>query len=191
MTAQVALLRGVNVGGRRRVAMSELRSCLVKLGLEDVRTLLQSGSVVFRSHGQSGAVLERFLELEVEKCLGLRTDFIVRSASELSSILQRNPFNDQAKRDPSHLIVFFLKHAPAGQAVEALRESIRGPEILEARGKEVYIVYPAGIARSRLTIDVIEGQLTSRGSGRNWNTVSKLATLAGEMPVRGRGSARP
>ena len=178
MTVQIALLRAINVGGHQPVAMVELRAFLTELGFDDARSLLQTGNLVFKSKARAGAALEEFLEAEAGMRLGLRTDFLVRSAEEWASVIADNPFGDEARCDPGHHLVMALKDAPDAKAVAALRAAIGGPETVQARGKQLYIVYPDGIGRSRLTTALIEGKLGTRGTGRNWNTVLKLAALA-------------
>jgi uncharacterized protein (DUF1697 family) len=178
MTIQIALLRAVNVGGRSAVAMSDLRDLLTALGFKEARSLLQSGNLVFRSGKQSGAALERLLEAEAGKRLKLHADFFIRTAKEWETIIAKNPFRDEARRDPGHLVVMALKDAPDAEAVEALRAAIKSREVVHAEDRHAYIVYPDGIGRSRLTNRVIEGKLGTRGTGRNWNTVLKLAELA-------------
>jgi uncharacterized protein (DUF1697 family) len=177
MTAHVVLLRGVNLGGRTQVAMSDLRDLLIELGCAQVRSVLNSGNLVFGGGRKTGATLERLLESEAEKRLDLRTDFHVRTADEWAAVVAKNPFRAEAKRDPGHLVVMFLKKAPNAKAVEALRAAITGREIVETVGRHAYIVYPNGIGRSRLTNKLIDSKLGTRGTGRNWNTVSKLAEL--------------
>jgi uncharacterized protein (DUF1697 family) len=178
MATNIALLRGVNVGGNRKVAMSDLRAFLSRLGLGDPRSLLQSGNVVFRSDA-SPAKLEAMLEAEAGERLGLQTTFFVRTAEEWRSVVARNPFRDEAASDPSHLVVMFLKEAPDAGSVRALQAAIVGPEVVRAGGRHAYITYPAGIGDSRLTAAVIDRMLGTRGTGRNWNTVLKLGALAG------------
>ena len=178
MTTQIAFLRGINVGGHKKVAMSDLRDFVAALGFADVRSLLQTGNLVFRGDAPTGAGLERLLEAEAETRLGLDTTFVVRTARQLSQVIDGNPFAEAAARDPAHLVVIFLKDVPTPRAVKALRAAIDGPETVSADGKQLYVVYPAGIGRSRLTNKLIEGKLATRGTGRNWNTVLKLAVLA-------------
>jgi uncharacterized protein (DUF1697 family) len=178
MTTYIAVLRGINVGGHRKVAMPELRDFVAALGFDDVQTLLNTGNLVFRGKAQSGAAVERLLEALAEKRLDLRTAFFVRTAKEWEAVIAHNPFPDEARSDPSHLVVLFLKDAPLADAVKALQEASKGPEIIRADGKQLYIVYPAGIGRSKLTADLMESKLGARGTGRNWNTVLKLAALA-------------
>ena len=178
MINHIALLRGINVGGHKQVSMADLRDLLTRLGFADVRSLLQSGNLVLGATGRTAAQLERTLEVEAEKRLGLKTDFFVRTAKEWKDVVAHNPFPKEAERDPGHLVVMFLKDAPSATPVKALQQAITGPEVVAAAGKHLYIVYPDGIGRSRLTNAVIDKQLGTRGTGRNWNTVLKLAALA-------------
>lgn len=178
MTTHIALLRAINVGGKQKVAMADLRGLLSDLRFEGVQTLLQTGNLVLRGGSKTGANLERLLEAETEKRLGLSTTFIVRTAKEWGAIIGCNPFPDEAESDPAHLVVLFLKDAPSTGAVWALTAAIKGPELIRADGKQLYIVYPAGIGRSTLTNQLMEDKLGTRGTGRNWNTVLKLAALA-------------
>src|SRR5262245_44126497 len=133
----IALLRGINVGGHNLVAMSELRDLLADLGFRDVVTLLQSGNVVFQSERPAGAALERLLETETAKRLQVSADYVVRSAAQWQKVVARNPFPEQAKSDPGHLVAMFLKAAPSATRIEALRLAIKGPEIVHCQGKEL------------------------------------------------------
>jgi uncharacterized protein (DUF1697 family) len=178
VTIHVALLRAINLAGHQPVAMDRLRDFFAGIGLGEPRTLLQSGNVVFRSGKRTGADLERFLETEADKRMHLQTDFFVRTVAEWDSIVARNPFPSEAKADPAHLLVLFLKDAPSATAVAELNAAIKGREVARAVGKQAYIVYPDGIGRSRLTSAIIEKKLGTRGTGRNWNTVLKIAALA-------------
>jgi uncharacterized protein (DUF1697 family) len=180
MPVHIALLRAVNVGGRQPIRMADLRDLLTKLGFEDVRSLLQSGNLVFRGHPGSGSEIARLLEKEAANRLDLHTDFLVRSQEEWNRIITQNPFQAEAKRDPAHLIVMFLKRPPSAEQVAALQSTITGPEIVRTESEQAYIVYPAGIGRSRLTNTFIEKKFGTRGTARNWNTVLKLASLAAE-----------
>ena len=177
MMTYVALLRGINVGGHKPVAMAELRDLLARLGFVDARSLLQSGNLVFRGEARTGGRLERMLETEAAQRLGLETDFFVRTAKEWKAVVARNPFPKEAQRDPAHLLVTFLKQPPEVKDLAALRAAITGPELVGAVGLHAYIVYPNGIGRSRLTNTLIERTLRTRGTGRNWNTVLKLGAL--------------
>jgi uncharacterized protein (DUF1697 family) len=159
--------------------MADLRDLLAAIGMQDARTLLQSGNVVFRSGAQTAAQLELALEKAAAKRLGLETEFFVRSAADWKTMIAANPFPEEAKRDPGHLLIMFLKDAPARENVAALQSAIKDREIVKAKGRHAYAVYPDGIGRSRLTTALIEKKLGTRCTGRNWNTVLKLAALTG------------
>jgi uncharacterized protein (DUF1697 family) len=183
MANHIALLRAVNVAGHGAVSMAALRTFFDELGFAGARTLLQSGNVVFQIGGPSDPAIERRLEAEAEKRLGLRTRFFVRNTAEWQALIDGNPFPDEALRDPSHLVAMCLKDVPSGSAVTALQAAIKGPELVRAgSGRHVYITYPDGIGRSKLTATVIEKALGSPGTARNWNTVLKLAAQT-EQPA--------
>ncbi|HEY6234273.1 MAG TPA: DUF1697 domain-containing protein [Candidatus Elarobacter sp.] len=180
MSVHVALIRGINVGGHAMVAMADVRAFFGALGFRDARTLLQSGNVVFAGAARTDAALEARLEKEATMRLGLRTSFLVRSAAEWADVVARNPFPNEAQHDPGHLHVMFLKSAPAAPAVEALQAAVTGPEVVRAGARHLYITYPDGSGRSKLTGALIEKKLGTTGTARNWNTVLKLAALAGD-----------
>ncbi len=183
MTIQVdhiALLRGVNVAGNRKVAMKDLVALAVTLGLKEARTLLQSGNLVFRGSGAATEKMEEQFEKRALKDLGLKTTFMIRTAEEWLSVVKANPFKSEAKSDPGHLVLLTLKDAPTKSAVTALRSAIKGPELIELRGRHLYATYPDGIGRSKLTSALIDGKLGTIATGRNWNTVLKLAALVGD-----------
>jgi uncharacterized protein (DUF1697 family) len=177
MTAYVALLRAVNLGGATQVSMGKLREVLEQMGLTKVRSILNSGNLVFETRDLSGTTLEQRLEATVAKSLNFHTEFFVRSASEWGAILQGNPFHRESEVDPGHLLVTVLKAAPAPAAWKALDAAIQGPERVSGSVRHAYIVYPEGTGRSRLTATLIERCLGTRGTSRNWNTVGKLQAL--------------
>ncbi len=174
----IALLRGINVGGHKKVSMADLRQLLGRLGFDEPQSLLQSGNLVFRCDARPAAQLEQLLEKEVQKRLGLQSDFFVRTPGEWKSVIADNPFRKEAESDPSHLLVMFLRDTPEKKSEEALRASITGPETFAVKGRHAYLVYPAGMGNSRFTGAIIEKRLGTRGTARNWNTVTKLGALA-------------
>lgn len=178
MTTYIGLLRAINLAGHRPVAMADLRAFFEALGFADAKTLLQSGNVVFRSKTRTPDQLERLLEAEAPKRLKLPIEFFVRTSDEWQTIAARNPFPNEAKTDPSHLVLLCLKDAPASKAVKALQEAIAGREQVRADGRQAYLVYPDGIGDSRVTAALIERKLGTRGTARNWNSVLKLNALA-------------
>ena len=177
MSTYVAVLRAINLGSHNRIAMSDLRAMLEKVGCEEPKTLLLSGNVVFRSASGPVEKVERMLEAASTKHLGVTTDYFVRTAQEWQAIIGDNPFPKEAKNDPGHLLMMCLRDAPSAAQVTALQSAIKGREVVKAKGRQAYFVYPDGVGRSKLTIQVIEKALGTRGTARNWNTVLKIGEL--------------
>ena len=173
MTVYVSMLRAVNVGGTSRIKMDALRAVYESIGLKDVRTLLQSGNVVFRSSLKDRERLVKRITQELERQLELHADVIVRTLAELADIVERGPVLSP-HADPSKLLVMFLSGVPDAAAQAALGKWHKGPEMLEMRGPEIYLYYPEGVGRSKLSGAVIENKLDMSGTARNWNTLQKL-----------------
>lgn len=178
MTAFVAVLRAVNLGSHGKVAMPALRDMLVGLGFDDARTLLNSGNAVFNGKGTASA-LEAKLEKEAAQQLGLTTEFFVRAAAEWDAIIAANPFPKEAKDSPGFLVLSCLKEAPSAAAVKALQVASKGPEQIRSGGKHLYVTYPHGQGRSKLTTALIAKHVGTN-TARNWNTVLKLAAAVAE-----------
>ena len=177
MAIHLALVRGVNVGGNRKIPMEDLRAFAGRLGLTGAKTILQSGNLVFRSPRRP-AVLETLLESESVKRLGLTTEFFVRTLDEWKAMIAANPLGAEARGDPGHFLVIFFKHSPEAERYKALRAAYTGPEVVLPGGRQAYATFPAGIGTSRLTTALIDRVLGTRGTARNWNTVLKMAALA-------------
>jgi uncharacterized protein (DUF1697 family) len=173
MKTWIALLRGINVGGNNKIAMAELRQVLEAAGCQNVRTLLQSGNAVLSSDIDSAEVLEETLESATHRKFGLNVDFVVLNGSAMKSIVDQNPFPDEAAADPSHLLVHFLKEEQEQRELERFAAKWKDVERLEVGSKVLYIYYPLGVGNSKLKIPF-------RGTARNWNTVLKLVELARE-----------
>ena len=181
MATYVGLLRAINLAGKNSVSMDALRDVATELGLQDARTLLQSGNIVFRSNVSSADKLERLLQNAALHRLGVTTEFFIRTAAEWNAIVAANPFAKEAKSDPARLVAVVFKSAPDRAAVTNLQNAIKGPEKVIAKGREAFITYPDGQGRSKLTIALIEKKLGTRGTARNWNTVLKLAAVTEGM----------
>lgn len=167
MQVFVALLRAVNVGGTGKLSMKELRSLCEGAGLEDVKTYIQSGNVVFRT-GLSAPRVETKLEKTLTARMGRRVGVLVRTGAELDRIVECNPFVEAA---PNRVIVFFLDETPPPDALEGWR--IPGRERMALGGREVFIHFPDGQGRSKLRIPFAD-----TATGRNLRTVTRLADMA-------------
>ena len=178
MSPHIALLRGVNVGGRK-VLKDDLLGLAKDLGFDDAKTLLASGNLVLWGRSGSDADVEQRLEDGLEKRMGLRTEFFVRTPAELKAIIDANPYPDEARSHPNHLLVHFMK-GPLPDGDEAtLRAAITGPETFKAGTRELYIDYPDDVGHSMLDRDWKKTKRAPLGTARNWNTVLKLAAMAG------------
>ena len=165
-TRFVALLRAMNVGGTGALPMKTLTTLCENIGLEDVRTYIQSGNVVFISR-LSAAEVRSKIEKALERTTGKPIDVIVRTATELQSILAANPFPDA---NPSQVGVLFLSSAPSPQLVKSI--VIPGREVVRPLGGDVIVHYPDGMGRSKLKLAAL-----GIGTVRNLNTVGKLASM--------------
>ena len=173
MAIFVSMLRGVNVGGHGRIKMAALAKLHESLGLRRVETLLQSGNVLFETSLKDREKLAKRIEQELERSFDLRIDVIVRSLDEIRNLVERGPLLSP-RADPSKLLVMFLSRVPDPRALADLVKSHKGPEMLEPRGPEIYLYYPEGVGRSKLSGAFIENKLGASGTARNWNTLTKL-----------------
>jgi uncharacterized protein (DUF1697 family) len=182
MTRQIALLRAINLGSRRRVAMGDLRGLLVGHGHGEVKTHLQSGNVILSSALAPERLRVR-LEAELAAGLGMQVDVIVRTAAELADVVARNPLRDVAD-DPRRLQVTFLAGKPAAAVVRELAGVDVSPERIVTSRREIYVWHPAGIQDSPASKLLSQPRLGLIGTARNWNTVTRLLELAGEPEAR-------
>ncbi len=181
MPVFIAFLRGINVGGKKTIAMAKLKALLEKVGFEDVKTHLNSGNVVFATKEKSPDKLTRTIENAIGKEFGFAPAIVLRSAAELKAILAKNPFPKMEKSDPSHLLVMTLAGKPHAGAKAKLAEAHQGDEEIHIAGENVYLTYPNGIGKSKLTNTLLEKHLGVAGTARNWNTLTKLLAIADEV----------
>lgn len=169
----IALLRAVNLGGTSKLAMADLKAICEGLGFEDVTTYIQSGNVLFRS-GLEPAQAGRMLDEALAEKLGKAPGVMVRSRADLEAIAAANPFPDAM---PNFLIVTFLPEKAPADALDIFT----APDGEEAHvaDREIYVHYPNGSGRSKLKLPALKP-----GTGRNLNTVRKLAEMAAEMEAR-------
>jgi uncharacterized protein (DUF1697 family) len=177
MAVYVALLRAVNVGSHNRVPMAKLRGALVDGGITDATTYIQTGNILFTSRARTstaaGAEIEKILRAE----LGLNVDVMARSASEMKKLLGANPFTGPGV-DLKTLHVGFLKMRPTAAAARALSDLTFEPEEHARKGTELYLRYPRGMGRTKMTPSRLERALATPLTARNWAVVTKLCELA-------------
>lgn len=173
----VALLRGVNVGGKNRLPMKELAALFEAAGCTGVRTYIQSGNVVFRADARTAKGLAGTVEAAITRRFGFTAPVVLRRADALDAVLHRNPFLAEGV-DPVALHVAFLAEPPAAARVKALDPQRSPPDRFAVRGAEVYLCCPNGMGRSKLTTAWLDASLATTSTVRNWNTVRTLAEWA-------------
>jgi uncharacterized protein (DUF1697 family) len=172
MTRYVALLRAVNVGGRK-VTMKELRDLAEGLGFTNVRTLLASGNLVFEASRTPSKKLEAALETAMEPTFKLKSEVMVCDQKDWAALIKANPFPKEARTKPNYLVVLVFKNKPDPAAINAYMKTYEGPETVKLSGRAAYIFFPDGQGRSRLKLPKSSGPATAR----NWNTVLKLGEM--------------
>lgn len=178
-TTHIVLLRGINVGRHNRIAMVDLREILTGLGCTQVRTLLNSGNAVVTTEVADPAALARTVSAAIHDTLGLSIRTVVRSRSQVEQIIARNPMAEQALGDPASFHVGFWDTVPAPGAFDVLDGSAFGAERFVVDGDTVYLWFAHGVRGSRLAQALTTHKLDAGITMRNWNTVRKLAALAG------------
>ncbi|MDQ2900558.1 MAG: DUF1697 domain-containing protein [Acidobacteriota bacterium] len=177
----ISLLRGVNVGGHNRIKMDSLRTLYESLGLRDARTHVQSGNVIFATEDRDVVRVSERIADGIERSFGFRPRVIARTVSEMRGVVARNPFAGREGIEPSKLLVVFLASEPSEAVREKVREIATDSEELRIGGRELYIYFRNGMARPKLSPALFERTLKIPGTGRNWNSVTKLLEIAEEM----------
>ena len=169
------MLRGINLGSRKRVAMADLRELFADLGTEDVRTYVQSGNVVFRSGKREGA-LRQAIEKAIHRSLGLDVTVVLRTKAQMAKVVSGNPFV-KSGIEPATLHVTFLSEKPSARRIRELAAPA-GSDRFEVVGRDVYLRCRGGYGKSKLQNAFFEKQLGVAATTRNWKTVTTLAELA-------------
>ncbi|TMU97696.1 DUF1697 domain-containing protein [Streptomyces sp. DASNCL29] len=178
MASQIALLRGINVGGNRKFPMARQRELMAELGFEDVTVHLQTGNIVFADPGTPPERTARTLEDHFAAGLGFPVDVVVRTRDELAAAIEANPY-PAAVAEPKSLHVVFLADVPADSAaLDALDPAAYAPDAFRLIGREIFLRCPDGVGRSKLAAKVTNARLGVPATARNWNTVTKLLALA-------------
>lgn len=172
-TKLIALLRGINVGGHNKIPMAELRSLCAEMGWDDVKTYIQSGNLVFSSE-ESATALENALEQSIERRFGLEISVIVRRADDWSAYVKQNPFPEAGKKEPNLLMLGLAKAPIKNKTIKSLRERAANGEQLAQTRDALWVHFPQGVARSKLSPNLMARLVGSPVTMRNWRTVLKL-----------------
>ncbi|NDJ53394.1 MAG: DUF1697 domain-containing protein [Chloroflexi bacterium] len=177
MPVFISLLRGINVGGNKRIKMADLRTLYQSLGLTNVQSLLQSGNVSFESDLADHGAITAMIEAEIQRAYAFEVRVLLRNAEEFRSSLEKHPFTAAQLQEPTKLLISYLSTMPTDTDIKTLKSGYDGSEDILWRGKELYVFYVNGMARSKLTNLYIERKLGMVSTGRNWNTVTKIVNL--------------
>jgi uncharacterized protein (DUF1697 family) len=177
MARHIAFLRAINVGGNRLVPMAQLRTLLEAQGYTEVVTLLQSGNVVFTSPRGAPAEIARKIERAIQEEFGFEVGVVIRSRTELGTILGANPFPG-AEEVPAKLQVMLFAQPPNAERLALLKPAAYRPDEFKVVGRDIYLRLPNGAGRSKLIAALGDPRLGGNPTARNWNTLKKLLALA-------------
>jgi uncharacterized protein (DUF1697 family) len=181
MPVLISMLRAVNVGGHAKIKMEALRALYSSLKFENPQTYVQSGNVIFKTSERDLDAVAKRIQKAIEKKFGCCPEVILRTTKELRAVVAKNPFARRSGIEPGKLLVTFLAIDPGDAARETLRNQKFQPEELHVSGRELYIYFPNGAGKSKLPWGRIDKILQTRGTARNWNSVTKMLELAEQM----------
>ena len=171
----MALLRGINVGGKNKLPMATLAKIFADEKCVDVRTFIQSGNVIYDAPAKAAATVGERVARRIEKELGLDVPVVVRAADELAAVPKRNPFKRAGENE---LHVMFLADAPTAAQARALDPQRSPGDELALVGRDLYLRLPNGVGRTKITNAYVDRTLGTVSTGRNWRTVLKLIELS-------------
>lgn len=173
MTRFVVLLRGINVGGKNKLPMADLRDALTTAGYSNVTTYIQSGNIALSAESCDGPAISEL----IESTFGLTIPVVVRTADQLKTAIDNNPFPDSVDQ-PKFLHLYFCQEPISAEVAAGLDHERFLPDRMAAGATEVYVSYQDGVAGSKLTNAVLDRALGQVTTARNWNTVLKLLDMA-------------
>ena len=176
----VALLRGINVAGQKRIPMADLKQVFESLKFKDVETYIQSGNVVFSYHEWETKPMVAAIEKAIQKKFGFEVPVVIRAEKDWLKILKANPYIAEAKKAPKFLHVYLLADTPKEPKLAELKKYCEAGEKFELKGREFYVFYSAGAGKRKFVLSVIEKKLGVTGTARNWLTMLTLSDMLGE-----------
>ncbi len=172
----LALLRGINVGGKNKLPMKDLAGLFVEAGCDDVRTFIQSGNVIFKAMPRVSAAIPGLIATQIADRFGYKTPVMLRTIAELGDVILNNPFIKAGIAEDT-LHVLFLADLPSPRSIESLDHGRSPPDAFVVRGREVFLNCPQGAAKTKLTNAYFDSKLATTSTGRNWRTVTALLKL--------------
>lgn len=179
MPTFISILRGINVSGKKKILMADLRALYENLGFNNVQTYIQSGNVVFDdARNKSNYTIAEMIEHSIAKEYKFQVPVLVKQAGDLISTIKKNPFTEEAGADPSRVAVTFLENQPAAENLIKLDGVDYPPDRFIIDGLNIYIHCPESYGNSKLSNNFFESKLKVRATSRNWKTINKLVELA-------------
>ncbi len=175
----IALLRGINVGGKNKLPMAALAALFAEAGCADVQTYIQSGNVVFQAPPEIAATLPAQVSALIAERFGLRVPVVLRTAEQLAETFRTNPFLAQGLPAET-LHVLFLAQPPSPEKATGLDPNRSAPDAFIVQGRDIYLYLPNGVADTKLTNAYFDAKLATVSTSRNWKTVTKLLQLTGQ-----------
>ncbi|WP_123040883.1 DUF1697 domain-containing protein [Cohnella candidum] len=181
MTVYAALLRGINVGGNKKVSMPLLKRMFEEMGFGRVQTYINSGNVIFEAESAEGeAALAERIEREIERAFGFPVAVMLRTDEELRQALENNPFASEGTPEELHLHVGYLGQLPSEAQLDKIRKYVTENDQFRLVGRELYVMFKAGMRDSKLGASM--NKLGVPVTLRNWNTAGKLSAMASAKP---------
>jgi uncharacterized protein (DUF1697 family) len=179
----VALLRGINVGGNRKVPMVELQSVAAKAGFTEIATYINSGNLIFNSSKLSAEQASLLLEKGIEKHFGFAVDVVIRTAAQWKKYASKSPFPDATTMRPHLLLLGLSKKPPTRNAVLLLSERANGNERIKIINDAIWVDFATGVGKSKLTPALFDKAVGSSVTMRNWKTVLKLNEMLSQTKI--------
>ena len=181
MITYIALLRGINVSGKKKIKMADLRSHLEELKFKNIKTYIQSGNILFKSTETNQAVLEQQIKDKIEKKYGFDVPVMVKLATDFQRVIENNPFIKDEANDIKCMHITFLGSLPTQEQIDHLATYNYPSEEYLLENKDIYFYAPNGYGRAKMNNNFFEKKLKVRATTRNWKTVNKLLVMANEL----------
>ncbi len=181
MTKYIALLRGINVSGQKKILMADLKKLLSQPNLKNVHTYIQSGNIIFESKSKNQQELAQEISTLIYKVYNFEVPVLIKRIDEWEKMLNSNPFLQDEAIDTKQLSITFLDKAPLEGDLKQLLTYDFSPDSFHLDGNIIYSCYPNGSGRSKMTNNMFEKRLKTTATSRNWNTVNKLYALVNKI----------
>jgi uncharacterized protein (DUF1697 family) len=178
MRTYIAILRGINVSGQKKIKMADLRALLGDLGLENVQTYIQSGNIVFQHTEAPESDLEKMIEEKIQSHYNFQVPTMVRTPEAFQYVIDHNPFLKGLNKDIKRQYITFLAEKPAAERIEALKDGHYEPEEYVIDRRIIFFFSPHGYGRAKMNNNFFEKKLKVKATTRNWKTVNKLLEMA-------------